>query len=203
MPVFTDTNGKIIRTSSMEDEHDIIRITEKVINLQNIGKIVAGDTNSNILTFEIKRYYDGIDLYTKNIRFIVYNNNGVFAEEAVNIQYNYENLRFSWILSFAVTQYSGDVNVAIEFYGSTEDGGNYSLKTTPFIIHVENSIDATDMTVETPENWFVDIENRLSALEYNTGTDEIVNTVMENLPFETEKIDFSSFLEKGVGNNGE
>lgn len=57
----------------MKDEHQIIKITEKTPLLNNIGKIVTGDTNSNILTFEINRYYDGVDLYTKLIKIIVKN----------------------------------------------------------------------------------------------------------------------------------
>lgn len=190
--VFTDSSGKIIRTSSMVDEHNIIKITEKTPSLQNIGKIVAGDTNSNILTFEINRFYDGVDLYEKDIRFIVSNKNGIFTETAVNEQYNDELLRFSWILSFAVTQYNGNVEAAIEFFGKTEEGYNYSLKTVPFTIHVENSIDATDITVEPPANWFVDFETRLQTLENSVDTSNIVAEVISNMEYEDEPIDFTT-----------
>ena len=67
---FTDLSGHTAKTSPMEDEHQIIQITEKTPILKNIGKIVCGDTNSNILSFEINRYYDGVDLCTKNIKFM-------------------------------------------------------------------------------------------------------------------------------------
>lgn len=190
--VFTTSDGRIIRTSSMVDEHQVIKIIEKQPNLQNIGKIVSGDTNSNILTFEINRFYDGVDLYQKNIRFIVRNKNGIFMEEAVNEQYNDELLRFSWVLSFAVTQYNGSIEAAIEFFGKTEEGYNYSLKTVPFTIRIENSIDATDITVESPKNWFVDFETRLSALEENIDTQNIVNKVISNMEYEDEPIDFTT-----------
>lgn len=187
--VFTNAEGRIIRTSQMLDEHQIIKITEKQPDLKNIGRIVAGDTNSNILTFEINRYYDGVDLYQKDIRFIVSNRNGIFPETAVNLQYNDELLRFSWILSFAVTQYNGDVKAAIEFFG-TEDGHNYSLKTVPFTIHVENSLDMTDITVTPPTNWFVDFETRLQELEGNIDTSNIVADVLANMEYEDEPITF-------------
>lgn len=65
---FIDLEGHIIR-SSMADEHQIVKITEKVPEIKDIGKIVCGDTYSNIITFEIKRYYDNVDLLTKNINF--------------------------------------------------------------------------------------------------------------------------------------
>lgn len=204
--IFTDSEGHIIRTSSMKDEHQLVKIMEKKPNVQNIGKIVSGDTNSNIITFEINRFYDGVDLHDKNIRFIIKNSNGVFTEEAVNLQYSDTLLRFSWVLSYAVTQKSGLVTVAIQFYGINENGDNYSLKSLPFTINIEASLDATDITVEPPKNWFVDVENRITKLENENVTTDTTLTLsgipadaktvgdilkkVSNIDFETEAIDF-------------
>lgn len=175
---FMDLEGNNIK-SSMEDEHQIVKITEKVPEVKDIGKIVRGDTYSNIITFEIKRYYDNVDLLTKNIKFIVQNELGTFTEDSVNIQYNDELLRFSWILSDSVTYKSGDVKAAIVFLGIESDR-NYTLKTIPFTLKIDNSLDLLD--IKPPhENWFVDIENRLYELESN-------NTI-----FETDPIDFTEF----------
>lgn len=177
---FIDLEGHIIR-SSMQDEHQIVKITEKVVEIKNIGKIVSGDTNSNIITFEIKRYYDNVDLLNKSIKFIVKNDLGMFTENAVNVQYNDELLRFSWILSDSVTYNSGDVKAAIVFLG-TEQGRNYALKTIPFTLKIDNSLDLIDVEPPT-KSWFADIENRLYDLE-NNGSN--------NIDFETIPIDFSS-----------
>ena len=160
---FVDLEGNVVKTSSMEDEHQIIKITEKTPELKNIGKIVTGDTNSNILTFEINRYYDKVDLLTKNIKFIVKNELGMFTEDAVNLQYNDNLLRFSWILSDSVTYKSGIVFAAIIFLG-TESGTNYALKTLPFTIKIENSLDFMEYAIEY-KDWFTDIEIRLLNLE--------------------------------------
>lgn len=179
--IFIDSDGHIIKKSSMVDEHQIVKITEKVPEIKNIGKIVYGDTYSNIITFEINRYYDNVDLLTKNIKFIVKNELGTFTEDAVNTQYNDELLRFSWVLSDSVTYKSGDVNAAIVFLG-TEQGRNYALKTIPFILKIENSLDFLD--VEPPsKNWFVSIELRLIELENNSGTG-IVNFEFEEVPID-------------------
>lgn len=178
---FIDSDGHIVKKSSMVDEHQIVKITEKVPEIKNIGKIVCGDTYSNIITFEINRYYDNVDLLTKNIKFIVKNELGTFTEDAVNIQYNDELLRFSWILSDSVTYKSGDVKAAIVFLGKESDK-NYALKTIPFILKIDNSLDLID--VEPPnKNWFIDIENRLFDLE---------NSSISDNNFETQHIDFSS-----------
>lgn len=168
--IFIDSDGKIKR-ANMLDEHNLIKITEKTPTLTNIGKIVRGDTNSNILTFEMNRYYDGVDVYTKNIRFIIKNKLGVYTEEAVNLQYSDKHIRFSWILSYADT-YNGIATVSIEFYGKTDEGYPYSLKTTPFTLNPVDTLDATDMVIDTP-NWFVDIENRLINLEENGGVADL------------------------------
>lgn len=177
---FIDSEGHIIKASSMKDEHKLIKITDKLPVLQDIGKIVCGDTNSNILTFEMNRYYDGVDLLNKNIKFIVKNELGVFTEDAVNLQYNNTLIRFSWILSDSVTYKSGTVEAAIAFIG-LENGSQYVFKTLPFNIKIENSLDMIDIKLEPPyENWFLDIESRIFELEHNTVT------------FETEPIDFST-----------
>lgn len=193
--VFIDSEGKIKR-SSMHDEHSIVSIVEKNPNASNIGNIVSGDTNSNIITFEMARYYDGEDIYNKNIRFIIKNNLGVYTEEAVNLQYNDTKIRFSWILTYSDT-YNGNVTVAIEFYGENESKLPYSLKTTPFSFSPKNSLDATDIIVDKPENWFVTIENRLTALEGNTSVDNLAQKVADSIPYEDEEIDFSTEFETG------
>ncbi len=160
---FIDSEGHLVKKSNMIDEHQIIKITEKSPELKNIGKIVCGDANSNILTFEINRYYDNADLLSKNIKFIIKNELGTFTEDAVNIQYNNEFLRFSWVLSDSVTYKSGTVSAAIIFIGS-ESGNKYVLKTVPFTIKIENSLDFIVYDIE-HKDWFTDIEYRLLNLE--------------------------------------
>lgn len=176
---FIDSEGHIIKTSSMKDEHQLIKITEKKPEINNIGKIVCGDTNSNILTFEINRYYDNVDLLTKNIKIIIKNKLDIFTEDAVNIQYNDEFLRFSWILSDAVTYKSGDISAAIAFFGK-EEGHKYTLKTLPFTIQIENSLDFMEYEIEY-KNWFTDIENRLLDIE-----DKFVSSEDEPIDFLSE-----------------
>lgn len=209
---FIDLEGHIVK-SSMKDEHQLIKITEKAPELKNIGKIVMGDTYSNILTFEINRYYDNVDLLDKNIKFIVKNELGTFTEDSVNTQYNDDLLRFSWILSDSVTYKSGEVKAAIVFLG-TESNRNYALKTIPFTIKIDNSLDFLD--IEPPEkNWFVDIENRLSDLENNgvstngnAGSTKpedcvtieeigsILNNYIKSNDIETTDINFSGYFEE-------
>ncbi len=183
-------------TSSMIDEHEVIKITEKTPEIPKIGRIVRGDANSVMLTFEINRYYDGVDLSTKNIRFIVKNDYGVFTESAVNPQHQDTLLRFSWILSYAATT-GGPVTCAVEFWGTTDSGKNYSLKTTPFSLRIEESLDTADITIIPSDNWYVDTENRISVLEAFVGGAEFatlqdVADAISNMEYESAPIDFTN-----------
>lgn len=150
--------------SSMIDEHQIIKIVEKKpIVPDNIGKIVSGDSNSNILTFEINRYYDGVDLCNKLIKIIIKNDLGIFTENTVDVKYTDDLLRFSWILSSSVTYKAGSINAAIIFIGNETDDV-YALKTLPFNIIVDNSLDFS--IEESPyKDWYIDIENELFELK--------------------------------------
>lgn len=195
---FIDLEGHIIKTSPMKDEHQLIKITEKTPEPKNIGKIVCGDTNSNILTFEMNRYYDNVDLITKNIKFIVKNELGLFTEDAVNLQYNSDLIRFSWILSDSVTYKSGTISVAIVFLGN-ESGRKYALKTVPFNIKIENTLDFTEYTIEY-KNWFTEIECRIFDLENKNFSILENQSVLEKL---NESDGVLTFDGKKIGLKGE
>lgn len=183
--IFLDLEGNVIEKSNMLDEHEIIKIIEKtpIIDEKKIGKFVCGDVNSHILTFEMNRYYDGVDLITKNIKYIVkIENEDLFAENSVNMQYNDNLIRFSWIPSGEVTKKKGKVSVGIIFLGQ-EEGKNYSLKIIPFNITIEDSL--MFLNVEPSyKNWFLDIEIKIMELQSK------INENIGKLTFETEPIDF-------------
>ena len=149
----------------MSDEHQIITITDKEAIVENIGTIVSGDTNSCLLTFEINRFQDGIDLSDKKIRFNYRNSNGKFYDIAVNVKYNDDVIRFSWLLPYSLTQPGGNVIASIEFYGSTEYDEHYSYKTKNFKLSVEKSLGVDDGSDESYNNWTIKIENDVEAIQ--------------------------------------
>lgn len=149
----------------MSDEHQIITITDKEAVVENIGTIVSGDTNSCLLTFEINRFQDGIDLSDKKIRFNYRNSNGKFYDHAVNVKYNDDVIRFSWLLPYSLTQPGGNVIASIEFYGSTEYDEHYSYKTKNFKLSVEKSLGVDDGSDESYNNWAIKIENDVEVIQ--------------------------------------
>ena len=181
--VFTDLSGNVVKYSTMSDEHDIIKIIEKVADIKNIGRIICGEENSNMLTFEINRYYDNVDLKDKDICIIYKNSLGTFKENAVNVQYSENHLRFSWVLSYNMASVSGNVIACINFLGEDEFGNSYSLKTANFKLSIDNALNITSVIVDDSKNWFVDIENRLKKIENNGGVaGDISYSVITNKP---------------------
>lgn len=149
----------------MSDEHQIITITDKEAIVENIGTIVSGDTNSCLLTFEINRFQDGIDLSDKKIRFNYKNSNGKFYDIAVNVKYNDDVIRFSWLLPYSLTQPGGNVIASIEFYGYIEYDEEYSYKTKNFKLSVEKSLGVDDGSDESYNNWVIRIENDVEVIQ--------------------------------------
>ena len=149
----------------MSDEHQIITIIDKEAIVENIGTIVSGDTNSCLLTFEINRFQDGIDLSDKKIRFNYRNSNGKFYDIAVNVKYNDDVIRFSWLLPYSLTQPGGNVIASIEFYGYIEYDEEYSYKTKNFKLSVEKSLGVDDGSDESYNNWTIKIENDVEVIQ--------------------------------------
>lgn len=147
-------------SSPMSDQHSTATISEKVVDVSNIGTFVMGEHNSSIITFQIERYYDGVDLSDKKIKIVYKNSNGIYESddaEICNVKYSQKSLRFSWIVSSNVTQTSKFVAYVCFI------SDDYLMKTENFTVLVKSSFDPA--TSEPSANWFVTIEGKLEKIE--------------------------------------
>lgn len=147
-------------SSPMSDQHSTATISEKIVDVSNIGTFVMGEHNSSMITFQIDRYYDGVDLSDKKIKIVYKNSNGIYESddtEICNVKYSQKSLRFSWVVSNNVTQTTKFI-AYICFI--SED---YLLKTENFTVQVKSSFDPS--TSEPSANWFVTIEGKLEKIE--------------------------------------
>ncbi len=135
-------NTKYDIYNSMVDDDEEIVITGRDVAIKNIGTIVKGDSNSQILTFRINRYYEGVDLSTKNINFIysLFGQKTTNSETAVNVKIEDNSIVFCWLLSSNVTVSDGTIKALIQFSGEDELNKTYILKTKTFQFKIENSI---------------------------------------------------------------
>lgn len=174
------------------DEHEIVKIDEKQPQLGKIGILVAGDAKSQFMTFEINRYYDNIDLSNKLIKItylqekkgkiVINENTKIYADNACNICYTDDKLRFSWLIPAAATTSEGTIAAAISFIGLDTEK-DYELKTTIFELTIEPSING-NATLETVAKvtWFGDIESRIYILEQNSGLADLDYETLINKP---------------------
>lgn len=154
--------------SPMSDQHSTATISEKVVDVSNIGTFVMGEHNSSMITFQIDRYYDGVDLSDKKIKIVYKNSNGIYESddaEICNVKYSQKSLRFSWVVSNNVTQTTKFI-AYICFI--SED---YLLKTENFTVQVKSSFDPS--TSEPSANWFVTIEGKLEKIEKDIANNHV------------------------------
>lgn len=164
---FTDLSTST-NYSTMRDEHEVVKITEKNVKVGDIGKIVAGEVNSQEIEFSIPRYYDNVDLLNKKFQILYRTKGGVFKADAINIAYNDREIRFNWLMNEDATMYPGKITAAIQIEGEDEQGNEYVLKTMNFSVNIEDALNeyGTDGVYKT---WATDIESRIENLEKNNS----------------------------------
>ena len=167
----------------MTDGDSIVHIIGRDVILSGIGTIVKGDSNSQMITFMANRYYDGIDLSKMSIFILYKTENNIYTSNAVNISISDTQIKFNWIISGNVTE-SLNTTALIQFSGTNEKSELYILKTKLFNLKIEDSILSTELSTENFEDWFVEINNRVTELE-NTKVDipekEMIEVVNKHL----------------------
>ena len=143
-------------TSGMTDQHQIVNIIDKDVQIEDIGSFVMGDMNSSIITFKMNRYYDGTDLSDKNINVFYRTSNGIYKSETCDIYFSDDLLKFSWIIPYDLTL----VKKAKAYICISSD--NYVWKTKMFDISVDVSFDIS--TTPPSTNWFLTIETGLDTI---------------------------------------
>ena len=150
--------------TTMKDEHELVKITEKNVTVGDIGKIVQGEINSQEVEFSIPRFYDNVDLLDKDFYILYETKGGIFKVEAVDRAYNDEEIRFNWLLDEDATMYSGQIKAVIKISGKDEQDKDYVMKTMNFSVNVEEALCeyGADGVYRT---WATDIETRITNLE--------------------------------------
>jgi|GEM_PF-2682518 len=156
----------------MTDDQAPMIITDKKIAVpSNLQAIVSKDNVSQLLTFEINRYYDGVDLSQKACS-IKYSNaeKGTGRAIAVNVQVSNEKLILGWVLDDNVTMKQGKVKFAIEFLGKNEFDQVYVWQTVPAEINIAEGLHIDETTIEEKYPTVIeDILIQLSVLESLIG----------------------------------
>ena len=119
--------------------------------------MVSGENKSQFIRFQMPRYYDGIDLSTKNIQIIYMTESGYSdINSAICVERNDESLRFGWLVPAAASYDVGVLSFGIEFVGD-----DYVLKTRVTDVEVFDGLNGGEIIPEPEEqNWYIELQQR-------------------------------------------
>lgn len=129
----------------------------KLLEMITKQPMVSGENKSQFVRFEMPRYYDGVDLSTKNIQIIYITESGYSdINAAVCVERNDENLRFGWLVPGGASYDVGILSFSIEFVGD-----DYVLKTRVCDVEVFDGINGGEVIPEPEEqNWYIELQQR-------------------------------------------
>lgn len=147
-------------------------------NIHEIGKdrsvpevtceTMRGDTNSQYITFQMPRYYDGVDLTTKQIMVRWFNDDNVAVggsyADICDARYNEEFIRFAWLLDYAVTEHPGPVVFTFQTIGANETQNSYVWKTKQGKLTVTDNLDNGAGGDKPTEDWFTKLMARIDEM---------------------------------------
>lgn len=144
----------------------------------NISKTiaVAKDNLSQILTFKIKRFEDGIDRSGMAFCFPFKNPEGESdISNSCNVCCSEDDIFIGWALDSKVTNQSGNVTFRLLILGTLEDGSSYKQSTKDCTFFVEPSVDVVgEMDIPSDswyDSWLMQADTILKqSAKYNSDT---------------------------------
>lgn len=129
-------------------DRDILFNTDKVI-------AVLKDSMSQVLTFRIKRYIDGIDRSQMTYCFPFINADGESdISNSCNVFVTEDEIFVGWALDSKVTKSSGQVTFELAVFGKLADGSSYKWYTKPSQFNVDNGLDIVSTINPPSQSWY-------------------------------------------------
>ena len=178
-----DNNWTLISGSTPQDYTDTavfeVNPDTKQIALITGQALVAGEKDSQYISFLMPRYWDGIDISDKSFT-VEYALAGTYygTSEAVNAEMTTELVRFGWVVPETACAISGTLLFILKI--TSED---YVLKTQIAEHPVFKTINVEDVVPEpTKEAWYREFQNRVeSAIEQAESAIETVQSTLTDV----------------------
>lgn len=139
---------------SIVDENKDIQLDDSQIN-------ITQENNSQVIPFEMPRFYDGIDLMDMTIQMHYLNaNKEENYSSPINVSYSADKIRFYWLVSNDATAKEGELQFEIMASGavsvpSTDTTKNYLWRTRPNgKLNVLKSLTGKQMADPTGNDWY-------------------------------------------------
>ena len=178
-----DNNWTLISGSTPQDYTDTavfeVNPDTKQIALITGQALVAGEKDSQYISFLMPRYWDGIDISDKSFN-IEYALAGTYygTSEAVNAEMTTEQVRFGWIVPETACAISGTLLFVLKITSE-----NYVLKTQIAEHPVFKTIRVEDVVPEpTKEAWYIEFQTRVDgAIERAESAIETVQSTLTDV----------------------
>lgn len=157
-------NNDNFSLTDLIDDGIPIYIYNRTITMGGIRDLVVNrDHLSQIISFRMTRFFDGVDLSQKliTIKFINADGKGD-RTSAVNKVIMGDVLEFGWILDSKLTFKPGEAQFAIEVLGFNANDQFYSWNTRPAQIFVEYGLNVDEIIPEPGPSWMQSIYGEIS-----------------------------------------
>ena len=125
----------------------------KKITINPLQTNLTQEARSQYIPFLMFRYYDGVDLMSKNLLIQFENKNGEGSYLApVNVEFSDTKIRFGILPDESFTAVAGEVRIEIQAIGYTSKGDSYVFKTRSGVLNVEESL-ASNGVIEPSVDW--------------------------------------------------
>ena len=134
--------------STIDDKKNV-RLDTNQIN-------ITQEENSQVIPFQLSRYYDGVDLMDMNFRIYFVNSDGNEGfSTPINVTYSNTKIRFYWLVGNLETAKKGGLSFEIQATGVNELGLNYTWKTKPSKneLNILESLTGTGL-IEPDNEWY-------------------------------------------------
>ena len=139
---------------SIVDENKDIQLDDSQIN-------ITQENNSQVIPFEMPRFYDGIDLMDMTIQMHYLNaNKEENYSSPINVSFSADKIRFYWLVSNDATAKEGELQFEIMASGavsvpSTDTTKNYLWRTRPNgKLNILKSLTGKQMADPTGNDWY-------------------------------------------------
>ena len=147
-----------------DSDYSLVDTTKTVkVNASQVN--ITQEENSQVIPFELNRFWDGVDLTTMKFRVYFINAKGDYGfSNPINFSYSSTRIRFYWLVDKLVTAYTGKIQFEIQATGTNQHGDNYTWKTRPN----KNEIDVLEClkgneVIKPSDSWYTQFVEEMDA----------------------------------------
>ena len=151
------------------------------------------ESYAQFVPFEMKRYYDGIDLSTMTISLVYITKDDFEGQgEIVNMQYGTDAIRFAWLIDEKVTHIAGDVKFEIIARGTVVDSSGLNYRAYVWKSKTGSGISVTQSLtsgkkIELDDNWMTELVNSIALRITEQVAEELASAQIDVLAANAEQ----------------